>query len=613
LHNGPALYEMWRLQLYAVAPMQSTIGTLPVGKIEIFARMADGYVLSNIEAEGKKTTKDQFPTSGSSSAARPGAISGVTSKLGKVAGMLSGVPVIGAFAAPVAQGLAAVSSIAELFGFTREAAPTLPQPYIGRLFSSISTVDGADTGEPCGLYASNATTIDPRPGGGEAEDAAAFTSLFERWTIVDRFLLNNLTSAQGSVARVVPVSPFFAGVTLGAFYPTVAGYVGLPFGQWNGSMEYMIYVVSGANVRGQVMVMWDPNINGSVTYATNPGHRLRNVIIELGGSSATHLRVDMSSLHPAKSTHLLGAANLGSATDASFNGQLAFYVQTPVTTVKVTSFDVTVVVLARASGNMRFGVPAATVRANAAIPVVSSVRIEGDDGLGDGLPETVMTLVKSENPDYPVKDVLWGEEFLSVRPLMQKFSATAWAVNNYRNDRRMAFPHYMPPPSSFAILWNTLAHAQTSIPFTYAGYYAPLFVGVRGSQRMKVYATASAADTVFMGVALSNQDVQDSTDTTVMDADSIPRYLVGDVQTLGTSKAVEFVFPTYSMLKYWVPRWRFTMLNGGAEFRANMVVGLSDATNPLLPAISARVYTAFGPDVTVTRFRRCPGITFFTG
>lgn len=257
---------MWTLSCWAVSPLQSSINSTVQGTIKVYAQMAPGDKMVGLQFQGKKSAK--YPGKGKK-----------YSEYGKMmaSGLvsLSAVPEIAPFALPAAAGLAAFSEVADLFGYTREADPKPPEPTVARLFSNLSCVDGFDTSSVVGLYERVATTIDPRVGGGDGDDPTTFQDLFQRWTIVDVFNVN--TSSTG-IVRQLGVTPFLAGRLLGATYLQPGGFVGLPFSYWRGGMEFLVYIPSSSNLEGKLQILWDPRGDSPASYATDPTHRLSNVI-----------------------------------------------------------------------------------------------------------------------------------------------------------------------------------------------------------------------------------------------------------------------------------------------------------------------------------------------
>nr|WAQ80624.1 MAG: capsid protein [Fish-associated picorna-like virus 1] len=442
----------WRMCLWALSPLQSSIGIVASGQVQIYARAAPGYRLSNLSFQMGKPKPE-------------GRVSGFFGKVSRgLSAAASVVPEIAPLAMPAAALSAAFGGIASIFGYTREAAPSMPQPYVHRLASSMAHVDGQDGSEVLALMQSNAVSIDPRIGGGIGEDIMSFVSLFERWTIVDTFDL--ATTSTGTV-RVLPVTPFIHKRLLGARYFTPAGFVGLPFSSWRGSMEFMFYIPSSSSFQGSLQVLWDNSLS-LVAFPTDPTHRLVNVMIDLCGSSRTIIKIGWAQARPSLHSSPLA---VGDGVDAvAVNGLLKVLVNSQLVGVRAGDFSTKIIVLARACEDMQFGAPSQEVWTNATINPITTIRFQmgpptttfefqmgaNDD---DHTEETTITLV--EPVDYPVAEALFGEQVASVRALVQKFSP--WTTMEYAGTFSdvMMFPCLVPPPTTTLLSVGSL---QIKVP-----------------------------------------------------------------------------------------------------------------------------------------------------
>jgi hypothetical protein len=609
----------WRLQLYAVAPIQSTTSVTCFGSIDIFARLAPGYELTNLVYEAKHP--GHFPVADKP---KP-TVSGVAGRVAAgITAAAESFPFIAPFAAPAAAAASVVSDIAALFGFTRDTGMRPPEPTINRLSSGMTYVDGSDTSETVAMFQSNNLSSDPREGGGEGGDVASTASLYERWSIVERFNIADTDGVGMCDVPHMPVSPFYCGQTLGRHYLTTAGFVGLPFRYWSGTMEYVIYVVSGPTVKGRMLVTWEPYVNAALSYPTDPSHRVANVSIDLCGTSATVLKVGMSSIYPALEQHISSSHTSTGWTHATANGQLGFYIQAPLVTSKTTGFSVKIVVFARGGSDMKFGVPVLLNSVDEESICLEHIRFEAAPGSLAPVEMATPQFMASTSATYPTKEVLWGEDFLSVRALMQRFSAMSRGrFLTGVTSPVCGFLHHMTPPCNLAIflgdanatniqLSETGAVTDTKhrVQFNWGGYYSQLFVGVRGSTRLKISYTGTV-DSQLMAAAVRGIDNAVCT-TSLGIIDPIyftTRYQVGDLQTAGKTKSCEWVFPAYSQVAYYQPRAVVDVsgedIGSAIHVPRNMVYPqfLEPSSSTLFQA-----FQAYGPDLAIVRFRRVPGL-----
>jgi len=378
-------------------------------------------------------------------------------------------------------------------------------------------------------------------------------------------------------------------------------------------------------VRGQLLICWDPRVQTGLTYASNPAHRVANVQVDLCGSSATCIRVDMSSKFPTLHRVLSGAGVLGviDQEEDSANGMFMLYLQQPATTVKTTPYTVSIIVLARACSNMRFAVPTFRLFRENVEDYISNVQLHGEEWLSSEPVTECIGLVQNEGT-YPAKDLQWGEEFLSVRALVQKPLVFGASLTNKFADGRQLFPHHMPPPASSSTAWATVNTGALYTPFTFEGYYSAMFTGVRGSSRAKMQQYPSVASaspavvTSIHGACLSGEDLTYcDVEGGVADVNNVPFLFHGPEQLLSTTHSVEMTFPAYSRNKFWWPRTMpITSLNTVPAalnaMRYDMFIRDGWGDNATQPANSIRLWHCAGPDVTFTRFRRTPIIYFLS-
>jgi hypothetical protein len=582
----------WRLLVWAFSPLSSTINDFVSGEIQVYGRMAPGYKLTNLRFQmgkkKKKSTAEQFPVREAASSG--GKWSTFGTKMASGLGTLgAAIPAIAPFAEPAAAGLAAISSVASMFGFTRDASPEKPMPTVRRVFSTFGNVDNLDSGEISALSVTNATSIDPRLGGGDGEDPMSFPSLFERWGLVDTFTISTTTPV--SVVRQIPVTPFISAQTLGVTYLTPGGYAGMPFRFWRGGMEFMIYIPSSPNLEGTLQVFWD-SLGSSSDWnplTVDPTNILPNVSVNMNGTSATQIQVGYSqapgSCPKAVQTGLPITTSITAS--GSVNGKLVFRVMSPLTAPKVTSATVRVLVFARPMQDMRFGVPAnkGLTESFDQIHFQMGPRLEWQMDR-DNL-EMSSQVVLQESDSYPSKEMLFGEEFMSARALWQHFCSYA----DMSGVTLGSFPHFPPVAraSSSIDVWNNCTPVRPGYaPMTYYAYYSQLYTGLRGSTRYKLVGGTTAVNW-YIGV-FDPEPTSYGVHTDAM-----------DVQTATRENGVEVTVPYYHKNKYLLAReYPIVYLSPGLR--------LDSLWPNVNPPGGTTLFVAAGSDTTVTRFRRVPGI-----
>jgi hypothetical protein len=584
----------WRICIWSLSPIQNTLSTaVAYGKIQVYARMSKKRVFENLVYQTGERTRHPHPVAADvkpekKKKKKSEILSSVANGVAMVGGMF---PTIAPFAEPLAFGMNAVATMADFFGFTRESAQQAPTPVVRRLTSSLAHTDGQDTSEMVALSVGNTLSIDPRAGGGQAEDVMSYPSLFNRWTIGEIF---TITEASSGVIGSVPVTPYAVKRLLGVSYMNTGGYVGLPFSQWRGGMEYMIYIPSAANIQGSLQILWSPPYVAPTGFIEDPTNRLTNVVVDLTGTSRTHLSVGYSQHNPCLASVFYHDGAVG-IKNGSVNGHLVFRMLAPLTAPRVTGFSLQIIVMVRPASDMKFGVPTNQILTESAATLIKDIVYQSSVG-EEQEADSMVVLSKAANADYPVAETLWGEDFGSVRGLMQHFNTIGAVSTSYNGVYYInGFQHYIPPPRvTTHARWAPNGDSGTTVPFTYFGYYSAPFTGVRGSMRWKILA-ASTDQIAAWPMAAGGFRAQFATSGAVWP-------MLYDQQPIGVNMGAEWIFPAYSPWKYFPVRYALDPAVVAPYARYNYLT-TNDESIP-----DAYVSIAGGPDITAVRFRRIPGI-----
>ncbi len=630
----PDFGDSWRIVLWCLSSIKNSVNAEVVsGTYTIYARYLNDYQLGMPVLQSDKGQKlgKGFATNAMEKFSKAKQISdklksnktvsNTSRSIGAAAATIGAtIPFLAPMAGTVAAGAAAFTSIADYFGYTRESKPMDPMAVMTIPHSNLGAVDGYDPSRVIGLYQNNNTTTDPTVGGGDANDEMCFASLFQRWTIIDTFDWTTTDSA-GKILRSIPVSPFVCAHTLGAYYPIVAGYVGLPFYFWRGGMEYRIMVPSSPFHRGNLQVLWQVSTQVG-TFSTPPDNILPNHIIDATSSSTVDLSVAYTVPYMClRNTGLLTPgspyANTG---ERNVNGFLIFRVLNRLQATAGTS-TVNVIVLARACADMRFGMPLSTntfiTGVSARKPFGASFTVQSGV-IGDDAPTGVSVDLVGDGDNvesYPVDAVLWGEQFVSVRPLMQRFSLVYAWIPGSSVPPPLTFPHFLPPPVDYTpyvpLVTNYVFPNGNSLgiapPWTWFSHYATMFVGVRGSVRWKIpIASNIQSITPTTADQLANFSTAGAfwvNSGTTSDPILTPSATSENAEYRSSGGGVEVTIPYYDQAKFWT--YRFVSYAGSAlgAYTQRMNVFQSTPQSTMY-----RMYYAAGPDIACIRFRRTPGI-----
>lgn len=616
-------YIPWGLQCFTFKAVESVQTTTPTtGTIQIFARLAPGYSFHNrVHYQSKVVQKfahakdfvDSHKGKGYSDMGKQAA--------GAIASVGNAIPMLKPYAMAASAGLAAVSDAAAWFGFTREAAPTKPEPFINRLAASLAAGDTPDTGEIVGYSVSNNISIDSSIADGTLEDQASYASLCARWHVAGRIDINN-TSDPSTWFYRLPVNPavFTRTVPQNDLVMSPAGMISLVHEYWRGDVEYCIYVVSSPWIQGQLQVYWDDTFlyPGTVPDITNT---TTNTIIDLKGSSRTMFRVGYASSRPGLRTQLVNSNTLAGEEHA--NGYLRMKLLTPVSSAIAASVRVFVMVRGL---NMHFwGTQSEILMGDFESVKLSNLRYQsGEDTTNDVNQEDIITFVPP-SPSYPIVEVCAGEDIQSIRHLVQMFSFqgmySAVPSGTGLVYAPLVLPGLLPPvdqsdfekPSSpgnarFLRLGDV---SPAVLPFTYGGFYGPMFVGVRGSVRVKVLPRTQQS--TIRWVASRSRYIPDSTLPFPDNNGANPEIIMHESQAQAVNNAPEWSFPYYGWAKSISPVIAYDIgLPGTQEaFGDRSFMVMAPVTAPAATVLRADVYVAYGGDFGISRFRRTPTLKVF--
>jgi len=274
---------------------------------------------------------------------------------------------------------------------------------------------------------------------------------------------------------------------------------------------------------------------------------------------------------------------------------------------------------------MRFGQPMISnklyvdIAETSGYPLMSYFQMQGAVGDEEDEEVEMIQLVPEGSADYPVIDVLFGEEFRSVRPLMQKFSFLDQFYSGGEAPNYIFNPHLYPPPAT--TLYGGVAVCDTSNgnggapAWTWLAHYYMMFVGVRGSTRYKVICQDESR-IVVAGAGQAGLDVGSMFDyppmTPTLGAGAV-RGLVdtGVITSTNDGRGYEFLIPYYGSMKY---RWsRWVDINSSLAPAANRLdfISVGQTANEYAND-NLWLYMAGGPDITVNRFRRTPTVQIST-
>lgn len=608
--TGTAANWMWRLQLQSLVPLQSTISTTAAADVKVYVSMKPGYELAVPVYQSKKPITN---TVGFSGGKKKGAISDLASQVSSLASSVSGyVPALAPFATPIATGASAISAVASFFGFTRESNFNTPETFVHRLFASTTLVDGVDTSDVLVSLTGAALAIDPAVGDGEHTDLMCFESIRQRWGCVSVFTLTT-SVVGGQMVYSLPVTPMYAGGTLGIAYLTPGGYYGLPFASWRGGMEYLIYIPSSPNMRGMLQVCYNPGVdNGPFPHAANdPTGSVHTVSLDLSGTQQHVIQVPYASPSPCKESYVVVDGNPYGRGVTGCNGSLDFYLSAAWVAPRAGVLTTRVIILARPMADMVFSDVKTRIPGLEAFS--TSISYQSAVDLGVSLIETSI-LGSFLEQEFNLAGAVTTEVAPSTRALVQKFSVIHSTIQDEGSSAEPAFrvvqtliPMTLTPATTFMALGNPgYTPTENYVYFSWYKYYTMMFTGVRGGTRVKMVVKTPGLTGTSDGAVVATQspNARDWIAGGLVDGPS-PHL---SYQVMSPHHAAEFTFPCVGTRLYLNPR-RYTALASpdhgpyAPEGQRQISVLGGGTSHP-----SWDLLYAGSSDCSVTRFRRVPGL-----
>jgi hypothetical protein len=569
-----ATTRLWDVYISCLQPIATGIeGGFTIGEMKLYASFLDDYKLVIPQFQAKLQANEALRKYAPKvhNIIGEGKGSKMMGVIQDMAAKAKELPFISSMASTVELTAGGLKSVLSYFGFTRQSTQLMPIPITMRSVTNVANCDGNDPSDIAALMKDNKLSIDATLIGGNEEDILSNTYLFSKYTLVS--VIDWDTSAvPGTILGVVPVTPYFhRRDALLRRHFTTAGFVGLPFSFWRGSMEYLIMIPVSVFHRGTLQIVW----NNTTNVVSDPTNVTFNYVFNIAADENQHITIDYVKSEPMLNSTIISNTDTILAFAAG-NGFLSYRVVNPlfsqaaVTSTKIYTF-------ARAGPDMEFGKPTESITADdglgsvATYNVYSNLIVQG--ALGDGPALCASTaLVKAEN-NYPIDMVCIGERFESVRALIQK----PCKIHNIQLPVGNTFgfyPFLYYPPGQQTTTLGVFA------PFTYASYYLSLYAGIAGSERWK-YVPSNA----IMYVGHSR----------VMSASTFIGFL-DPVSFVGLNRGLEYLVPYYYNRKFITP-----LLSGNLNNNSR-VAAYTNAISSLIP------YYSMGPDVSAIGFRQVPAI-----
>jgi ApbE superfamily uncharacterized protein (UPF0280 family) len=585
----------WEVALFCLLPIATAVASgVTSASVQVYANIMDDYVLTVPHLQSKKkkpiepnkSLADQSPSLNSKASAK-------IAKVGEVAGQLAKIPVIGPFAA-VASNIAEVgSSLLSAFGFTREAAESTPRSCTMRSVTNLARTDGDDASDVAALSMFNSIAIGAELNGFAGEDCLAQEDVCSRWGLVARIAWTPVHTA-GQVLATLGVSPgqCLASGTEGDYrwYDMIpAGYYGLPFSFWRGSLEYLIVIPVSKFHRGALQVIWVPEASSPSAECTNTS---MNCIFDVSENRDRIFKIGYAQDDLVLPLHLTAPQDDLTILEG-FNGYLSFKVVNPLKSTSSTAAT-SILVFARGGPDLQFGVPRDSivgVAPNGEGKVQYTLREQivfqsGSGTLGDSTTtEPIETELVPVTKLYPVGEMFFGEEVRSARALLQKPS----------------FIGAVSFPEATGTLYPTMGglprvpDGSIALPcWTWQAHYRLPFIGFACSERFKFLPKKEC----WVGASRSRLEYP------VFETASIVNVLptTCPVTFCGPNRGGEVTVPYYGSEKY-------RPANAVWPVDDDRTVTILQVRSDSEGETQALMYYSFGPDIRATGYRQIPLVT----
>jgi hypothetical protein len=320
--------EMGELSLHTINVLKHANGATDNVTINVFA-WAEDVVLSG-------------PTAGTDPALEPQAGSdeygvGIVSKpasiVARIAGKLSGIPVIAPYARATEIGAGALAALAGAFGYCRPNVLTPTQPFKPNFAGNMANTNMEDSCNKLSLDAKQELTIDPRTVGLSGVDEMGVKNVASRESYLTTFNWATTGAPKGSYlwgSAVTPILWDTNGVNPNQeLHLPACCFATLPFQWWRGTMKFRFQIVASNFHRGRLRVVYEPWASApTLDYTTN-----YNRIIDIAEEKDFTLEIGWNQNQPYMQCHNPGyqAAPFGSSWtatpgDARTNGSIFLYV-----------------------------------------------------------------------------------------------------------------------------------------------------------------------------------------------------------------------------------------------------------------------------------------------
>ncbi len=349
-----------------------------------------------------------------------GIISKPASAIARAAGQLSSAPIIGPYATATSIAAGAISSIAQLFGFTNVPVIADIHSFKPEPLPAIASTDIGTSISKLTLDSKNELSIDPKICGCDFGDELLVSNMVTR----ESYLANypwTVSAAADTLLFNVGVSPMKMGVTSATNQTIINGtpmwMVSRMFDYWKGDIEFRFKIICSQYHRGRLRFSWDPR--GDIANTTDSTTEVYTKIVDIAETTDVTIRVPyMAATEYLETTRAFDGryADIPLTKQAYENGILTVRVLTELS-APVDTANVTILIFVRGCENLEFAGP----REIDYQSTISPFTVQSGMLMYDDKEEDISSIALKPSTTNPeVNLIYFGETVKSLRTLLRR-------------------------------------------------------------------------------------------------------------------------------------------------------------------------------------------------
>lgn len=224
-------------------------------------------------------------------------VASVADAVATTATVLSGVPVLGNIARPIAWVSRAAAGVASTFGWNKPDSMAPVAPYVNVPAKGYTNIDGIDISTKLGGMPDNGLAYGPGMFSTDV-DEMAISHVASKSCIYAHNVDWNLVQAATTRLHFAPVAPGVSGGDANTIYPTTLAYLCSLFKYWRGGLKYRITIAKTAFHTGRLRITYHAGVK-DITEITTPENAY-NWVLDLSTSSELEFTIPYVSNVPWK-------------------------------------------------------------------------------------------------------------------------------------------------------------------------------------------------------------------------------------------------------------------------------------------------------------------------